>query len=558
MWRGAGITAVWLAFQIPGAPPSMREAEEGFARLAAELVSTELPPIPLDADGSGRHGVMYDRIRLGQLIAKHSPPAPPTGSGTPFTPLPSGVVIVAYPLSCEAGPNLPRAVRMTAAGRDVVAGSTGRGPLPSPRLPGVQIPDGALVVPFQTFPFSNVVVTIEYERPACPAAVNQVELKLTTTIARPAPRPATQGPPLPVVAKLPESSGLPSPTVVRVQVHIGLDGRLRFPKALDGPPALASMAEALIGDVRFEPVRVNGAPTTSFIIMPATFTATGAPAPAAPAGPPIAASSSGGSAAMVTTPDVPGLTRATSRCAVSDDATYGHSASNPIKIGGDFYDGPARARQYLSALRGPAGEGLRFRRLGSLRGPDGTILDRYEITHAGITQPILLHVDQYRFDELKAPDGLACGVALTIGPPTGSPPGPTGPRGAAPPSNTNMPGATTTPGVAGLSAATSQCPIADDATYGTTTTSPIGIGGGAAGAERESKYLSVLRGPAGQGLRHQRAGAMLAPDRTTTLTVYEVSYAGLDKPVRIYFDRARAADVKAVKGFVCAAPLEVR
>jgi hypothetical protein len=28
--------------------------------------------------------------------------------------------------------------------------------------------------------------------------------------------------------------------------------------------------------------------------------------------------------------------------------------------------------------------------------------------------------------------------------------------------------------------------------------------------------------------------------------------------VRIYFDRARAADVKAVKGFVCAAPLEVR
>jgi hypothetical protein len=35
-----------------------------------ELASEPIAPISLDADGSRRHGVLYDRIMLGSLAAK--------------------------------------------------------------------------------------------------------------------------------------------------------------------------------------------------------------------------------------------------------------------------------------------------------------------------------------------------------------------------------------------------------------------------------------------------------------------------------------------------------
>ena len=52
-------------------PPQLLEFESRINKIALEL-ATVMPvtPISLDADGSRRHGVLYDRIMLGSLTAK--------------------------------------------------------------------------------------------------------------------------------------------------------------------------------------------------------------------------------------------------------------------------------------------------------------------------------------------------------------------------------------------------------------------------------------------------------------------------------------------------------
>jgi len=116
--------------------------------------------------------------------------------------------------------------------------------------------------------------------------------------------------------------------------------------------------------------------------------------------------------------NVPGLTAATSACPISDDPTYGVTATNPIKVGGDMLYVAARSMRYLQALRGPSGEGLHFWRLGSFEGPDGTMLDVYQVEHDSTVHH--LYVDGYRSAELRAPRGLVC-AAQQMGPPTPNP-----------------------------------------------------------------------------------------------------------------------------------------
>jgi hypothetical protein len=119
------------------------------------------------------------------------------------------------------------------------------------------------------------------------------------------------------------------------------------------------------------------------------------------------------------TADIPGLTIDTSLCRVSDDATYGVTAVNPIKLGGDPMYLTDRSMRFLHALRGAAGEGLHFKRLGSFEGPDGTILDVYRVEHGSSVSH--LYVDGYRSAEPKAPRGFVCG-ATTQPPPAGPDP----------------------------------------------------------------------------------------------------------------------------------------
>lgn len=115
------------------------------------------------------------------------------------------------------------------------------------------------------------------------------------------------------------------------------------------------------------------------------------------------------------TPDVPGLTEATSLCSVSDDETYGVTPDNPVKVGGGAFYVKARSLRFLQALRGPEGQGLHFKRLGSFDHTDGSLLDMYEVEHGGT--PRHIYIDAYRWAEPKAPRGWLCGAAMELGPP---------------------------------------------------------------------------------------------------------------------------------------------
>lgn len=101
-------------------------------------------------------------------------------------------------------------------------------------------------------------------------------------------------------------------------------------------------------------------------------------------------------------------------CSISEDKTYGYSEENPIRVGGDFLEGPARERAYLDNLLGPNGEILSYERNGSISSGD-TILDVYHVTGANID--VVLYIDEYRYEPLQAPYGFTCAGEFLISAP---------------------------------------------------------------------------------------------------------------------------------------------
>ena len=60
----------------------------------------------------------------------------------------------------------------------------------------------------------------------------------------------------------------------------------------------------------------------------------------------------------------------------------------------------------MRTLRGPAGEPVHFKRLGSFDGPEGTTLDAWLVERVGLSQHFYL--DGYRTSEVRAPIGWLC------------------------------------------------------------------------------------------------------------------------------------------------------
>lgn len=112
---------------------------------------------------------------------------------------------------------------------------------------------------------------------------------------------------------------------------------------------------------------------------------------------------------------------ALSKCPVAEDAEYGYSTLKPVEIGGGPMYVAARERRYLDALRGPAGEPLQYKRLGSLsQNPPNSmvILDRYEVTYAGLAKPVSIYLNAYHYDDrFRAPQGFTCGTPVQLLPP---------------------------------------------------------------------------------------------------------------------------------------------
>ena len=392
-------------------PPQLLEFESRTNRIAIELASEPIAPISLDADGSRRHGVLYDRIMLGSLAAKRmiaegktpSPEVTVPGSGV----APNAHEIVAHPVKCGDRLRVPKDIVLFAvSGR---GGQTAvREVVPSESLEAViaalEKPAEAMVVAVLAASLINARVEITYEGDACPGEADPVSLPITFA----GPRPVRV---LGVAALPPEASTLPSPTVVRIQFYADPTGKVRLASLATGPAELLTAAVAHASQFQIEPARANGTPVTQSMTVQVSFTTAGPSAPRPPAPPPgpgDVTMSSNGPLGSGTTPGVPGLSRANSACAMSDDPNFGTTPQQPIKVGGGMRVGPARERQYLVALRGPEGQGVTFRREGSLRGPEGIILDKYALKYAGAQDTISLFLDEYRWDELKAPAGLVC------------------------------------------------------------------------------------------------------------------------------------------------------
>jgi hypothetical protein len=123
------------------------------------------------------------------------------------------------------------------------------------------------------------------------------------------------------------------------------------------------------------------------------------------------------------TPSVPGLTAATSLCGTSTDPTYGTTKQNPIKVGGGAMYLASREVKYLSALRGPAGQGLHFKRGGSIAPETNPtfLLDEYTIDYPNIDKPLVLYLDGYHWATPLAPKGWLCGAEMNLAPPRADP-----------------------------------------------------------------------------------------------------------------------------------------
>ena len=95
-----------------------------------------------------------------------------------------------------------------------------------------------------------------------------------------------------------------------------------------------------------------------------------------------------------------------------NDADYGYSEKNPIKVGG-FDSGPANERRYLQSLSGPEGQEVFFSRIGSCcafktkNSPfGGGLLDKYWVTYEGKKDTVTLYLNMYDKGTLKVPVGF--------------------------------------------------------------------------------------------------------------------------------------------------------
>ena len=430
-------------------PPEVMQMDRQNAQLAIEAAARgPVNGVPL-IGGRGRPmGAVYDQFFIGVLIARARMVA---GDAITADGLLAhdqwksrATVIVAYPVDCEGKPNHPTAIRVSMARAmpvpPVMIGEPLRGDAGQALLPGIGVPGDALVVAYRNMPPIGTTIEMDYDNPVCGGAAKTASLSVNHMPSRELST-AFAG------IKIPDTlTSIPSPTTVRIRVTLDPVGRVRFPSQMQGPAELAPAAIAAMNARTFQPATENGVPVPSNMLVTFVFTATGKPAPAEPflPGPPIpgtiqstvttsiptsapptgaAPPNAGGPPIMTSTTvngrlpgsqtnDEPGLTAATSKCPIATDRAYGLTTASPVKVGGDFNQGPARERQYLSALRGPNGQGLSFVRRGSTMSPDKTILDLWEVSYAGLAKPIQIYLDQYREEPLKAPQGFVCATAL--------------------------------------------------------------------------------------------------------------------------------------------------
>jgi hypothetical protein len=106
-------------------------------------------------------------------------------------------------------------------------------------------------------------------------------------------------------------------------------------------------------------------------------------------------------------------------CHVANNDTYAYTKDQPVQVGGSAMYARSREERYLNALRGPDGQPIKYRRLGSQPTHTNatTFLDIYEVTYDGLEKPITLYLDAYHYNPIRVPQGFTCGQPFNLGPP---------------------------------------------------------------------------------------------------------------------------------------------
>jgi len=219
------------------------------ARLAIEVATDHDPlPLSLDADGSGHHGVVYDRFTHAVLAARVA-----QLKGTPLDPsrppaslLSHPLVVVALPLACGSRTVAPLDVDLDHQGQ-VAKWQPASGRTIDIVLPGGHVPAGAIAVQFaDTTLFEGEVVHITYAGVVCAGTDRTVDLRVSMTTPRPRSRPSIE---------LPAGNSAPSrPITLNVGGVVDQDGRLRYTSV---PASTTGIGASALAWMRTGPLRAT-------------------------------------------------------------------------------------------------------------------------------------------------------------------------------------------------------------------------------------------------------------------------------------------------------------
>ena len=177
----AAVALIGLALVAQDPPPPRAVQDALFARLAIDLARERDPaPISLDADGSGRHGVIYDRFTIAHAAARaaHLKGAPLDPAAPPASLLFGTPVVVALPFACDSKTVQPTDVSMIHDGRRVQKSAPATGPGVAALVPGLAAPAGAIAVQFHDevlYPRATVEAT--YNGLACSGTSNRLSTR---------------------------------------------------------------------------------------------------------------------------------------------------------------------------------------------------------------------------------------------------------------------------------------------------------------------------------------------------------------------------------------------
>jgi len=246
------LCAAAIGLAPPGPDPF--ETTNQRMTIAVGLGSGDVAPISLDADGSKRHGIVYDHPRLIGLAAKSA-----AAAGKPLDPkrLPQEVsqprlVVIATPLVCGAETVAPESVALAdSRGGQPPASGKAAGERIADLAPGLSGMPNAIAVVYSTATLiQGARVTVHYAQPC--DGTQDVVLPVTMTPARvvmPAPAPALAGKPAPAAGAR-----------VVLQLFVAPDGTALYPVFASGEFDFTNAALESVKNWRFEPARVNGAP----------------------------------------------------------------------------------------------------------------------------------------------------------------------------------------------------------------------------------------------------------------------------------------------------------